>query len=129
MSLVMSPGPIGVGGGKIEAWAPAALPSTRAALTAAATTAPEMRCLMVIIQTFSEVDAAGRGLSLTQRAAAHVGLTRGYRGSRYSRLMFEAPITGIRGTASLRPLEPHQAEEFAAHMDRAREHIRPWVGP
>jgi RimJ/RimL family protein N-acetyltransferase len=29
----------------------------------------------------------------------------------------------------LRPLEPWQAEEFAAHMDRAREHIRPWVGP
>jgi ribosomal-protein-serine acetyltransferase len=32
-------------------------------------------------------------------------------------------------TAELRPLEPWQAEEFAAHMDRAREHIRPWVGP
>ncbi|MEO6116270.1 MAG: GNAT family protein [Pseudolysinimonas sp.] len=31
--------------------------------------------------------------------------------------------------ATLRPLEPWQAEEFAAHMDRAREHIRPWVGP
>jgi len=43
--------------------------------------------------------------------------------------MFEAPLTGIRGTATLRPLEPWQAEEFAAHMDRAREHIRPWVGP
>src|SRR4051794_39567665 len=43
--------------------------------------------------------------------------------------MFEAPLTGIRGTAAIRPLEPHQAEEFAAHMDRAREHIRPWVGP
>lgn len=43
--------------------------------------------------------------------------------------MFEAPLTGIRGTATLRPLEPSQAEEFAAHMDRAREHIRPWVGP
>ena len=43
--------------------------------------------------------------------------------------MFEAPLTGVRGTAALRPLEPHQAEEFAAHMDRAREHIRPWVGP
>jgi ribosomal-protein-serine acetyltransferase len=43
--------------------------------------------------------------------------------------MFEAQLTGIRGTATLRPLEPHQAEEFAAHMDRAREHIRPWVGP
>src|SRR3954466_3970577 len=43
--------------------------------------------------------------------------------------MFEAPLAGIRGTATLRPLEPYQAEEFAAHMDRAREHIRPWVGP
>lgn len=31
--------------------------------------------------------------------------------------------------AELRPLEVWQAEEFAAHMDRAREHIRPWVGP
>ncbi|GGF40345.1 N-acetyltransferase [Marmoricola endophyticus] len=29
----------------------------------------------------------------------------------------------------LAPLEPHHAEAFAAHMDRAREHIRPWVGP
>lgn len=26
-------------------------------------------------------------------------------------------------------LEPWQAGEFAEHMDRAREHIRPWVGP
>jgi RimJ/RimL family protein N-acetyltransferase len=43
--------------------------------------------------------------------------------------MFDAQLTGIRGSASLRPLEPHQADEFAAHMDRAREHIRPWVGP
>jgi len=41
-------------------------------------------------------------------------------------LMFAARLTG---TATLRPLEPHLAEEFAAHMDRAREHIRPWVGP
>lgn len=31
-------------------------------------------------------------------------------------------------TATLRPLEVWHAEEFAAHMDRAREHIRPWVG-
>lgn len=30
---------------------------------------------------------------------------------------------------TLRPLEPWRAEEFAAHLDRAREHIRPWVGP
>jgi len=29
----------------------------------------------------------------------------------------------------LRPLEIWHAAEFAAHMDRAREHIRPWVGP
>lgn len=26
-------------------------------------------------------------------------------------------------------LEPQHAEEFARHMGRAREHIRPWVGP
>ncbi len=32
-------------------------------------------------------------------------------------------------TAQLRALEPWHAEEFAAHMDRAREYIRPWVGP
>ncbi|MCS5497430.1 GNAT family N-acetyltransferase [Cnuibacter physcomitrellae] len=32
-------------------------------------------------------------------------------------------------TASLRPLEIWHAEEFAVHLDRAREHIRPWVGP
>ncbi|WP_378144316.1 GNAT family N-acetyltransferase [Cnuibacter sp. UC19_7] len=32
-------------------------------------------------------------------------------------------------TAQLRPLEIWHAEEFAAHLDRAREHIRPWVGP
>ncbi|KQO61339.1 GNAT family N-acetyltransferase [Curtobacterium sp. Leaf261] len=29
----------------------------------------------------------------------------------------------------LRPLEVWHAPAFAAHMDRAREHIRPWVGP
>ncbi|MDT0453972.1 GNAT family N-acetyltransferase [Streptomyces hesseae] len=27
----------------------------------------------------------------------------------------------------LRPLEPWQAEEFAAHIDRVREHIAPWL--
>ncbi|TXN29159.1 GNAT family N-acetyltransferase [Lacisediminihabitans profunda] len=32
-------------------------------------------------------------------------------------------------TAELRPLEVWNASEFADHMDRAREHIRPWVGP
>lgn len=31
--------------------------------------------------------------------------------------------------ATLEPLEPWRATEFAEHMDRAREHIRPWVGP
>jgi RimJ/RimL family protein N-acetyltransferase len=31
--------------------------------------------------------------------------------------------------ATLQSLEPWRAEEFAAHLDRAREHIRPWVGP
>ncbi|MFD7563103.1 GNAT family N-acetyltransferase [Streptomyces tendae] len=31
--------------------------------------------------------------------------------------------------ARLGPLEVWQAEEFAGHLDRAREHIRPWVGP
>ncbi len=43
--------------------------------------------------------------------------------------MFATPLAAVRGEAVLRPLEAHQAEEFAAHMDRAREHIRPWVGP
>ncbi|GAA4043355.1 GNAT family N-acetyltransferase [Nonomuraea soli] len=32
------------------------------------------------------------------------------------------------GHAQLRPLEPYHAEEFAAHLDRARAHIAPWVG-
>jgi ribosomal-protein-serine acetyltransferase len=36
-------------------------------------------------------------------------------------------VVGDRG--QLRPLEVWQAQEFADHMDRAREHIRPWVGP
>ncbi|MEK6311307.1 MAG: GNAT family protein [Curtobacterium sp.] len=31
--------------------------------------------------------------------------------------------------AELRPLESWHAEEFAAHLARARDHIRPWVGP
>ncbi len=44
--------------------------------------------------------------------------------------MFATPLPAAPGTtATLRPLEPHHAEEFAAQMDRAREHIRPWVGP
>ncbi|GJF34454.1 N-acetyltransferase [Kitasatospora sp. NE20-6] len=29
--------------------------------------------------------------------------------------------------AELRPLEPWQAEEFLAHMDRARAHTDPWI--
>lgn len=29
----------------------------------------------------------------------------------------------------LKPLEPWHAGEFAEHMNRARDHIRPWVGP
>jgi RimJ/RimL family protein N-acetyltransferase len=40
--------------------------------------------------------------------------------------VFSLPLTD---DADLRPLEVHHAEEFADHMDRAREHIRPWVGP
>ena len=45
-------------------------------------------------------------------------------------IVFATTLTTTPGsTAELRPLEPHQAGEFAAHMDRAREHIRPWVGP
>lgn len=34
----------------------------------------------------------------------------------------------LRDDARLAPLEVWHAEEFADHMDRAREHIRPWVG-
>ncbi|MEV5572582.1 GNAT family N-acetyltransferase [Spirillospora sp. NPDC052269] len=34
----------------------------------------------------------------------------------------------LRLDAELRPLEPHHAAEFLAHQDRAREHIKPWVG-
>jgi len=30
-------------------------------------------------------------------------------------------------TAELRPLEPWQAAEFAAAVDRARDHLRPWI--
>ncbi|MER7488972.1 GNAT family protein [Streptomyces sp. NPDC126497] len=40
--------------------------------------------------------------------------------------MFSLPL---RDGARLGPLEVRHAEEFAAHLDRAREHIRPWVGP
>jgi RimJ/RimL family protein N-acetyltransferase len=34
----------------------------------------------------------------------------------------------LRDNATLEPLEPWQAAEFGAHLERAREHIRPWVG-
>ena len=37
-------------------------------------------------------------------------------------------VTPLRANAELRPLEPHHAEEFLAHLDRARAHIAPWVG-
>ena len=40
--------------------------------------------------------------------------------------MFTLPLTD---RAELRPLEVWNAVEFGAHLDRAREHIRPWVGP
>lgn len=38
-------------------------------------------------------------------------------------------MTTLSTGATLEPLEPWQAPEFAEHLDRAREHIRPWVGP
>ena len=37
--------------------------------------------------------------------------------------------TVIAQGVELRPLEVWHAVEFAEHLDRAREHIRPWVGP
>ncbi|WP_406130151.1 GNAT family N-acetyltransferase [Streptomyces canus] len=39
--------------------------------------------------------------------------------------MFSLPL---RDGTHLGPLEVWHAEEFAHHLDRAREHIRPWVG-
>lgn len=47
--------------------------------------------------------------------------------------MFALPLTdtaGAAGTAAaaeLRPLEPWQAAEFARHIDRARDHLTPWL--
>ncbi|MGN9906721.1 GNAT family N-acetyltransferase [Phytohabitans sp. LJ34] len=35
--------------------------------------------------------------------------------------------TDLGGGAELRPLEPWQAEEFLAHIDRAREAVDPWI--
>ncbi|MFF8827869.1 GNAT family N-acetyltransferase [Streptomyces sp. NPDC015131] len=40
--------------------------------------------------------------------------------------MFSLPL---HDDARLAPLEVRHAEEFAEHLDRARDHIRPWVGP
>ncbi|MGC5018154.1 GNAT family N-acetyltransferase [Micromonospora sp. DT47] len=40
--------------------------------------------------------------------------------------MFALPLTA---DAELRPLHPWQAQEFLAHLERAREHIAPWVSP
>ncbi len=40
--------------------------------------------------------------------------------------MFALPLTAA---AELRPLEPWRSAEFLAHLDRAREHIAPWVSP
>ena len=40
--------------------------------------------------------------------------------------MFTRKLTA---TSELRPLEVWHAEEFASHLDRARDHVRPWVGP
>jgi ribosomal-protein-serine acetyltransferase len=38
--------------------------------------------------------------------------------------MFAHPLTD---DAELRPLEPWQADEFAAHVARARDHLAPWL--
>src|SRR5262245_23591978 len=39
-------------------------------------------------------------------------------------MMFSQPLAeGV----VLAPLEPWQAKEFAASVDRAREHLRPWI--
>jgi ribosomal-protein-serine acetyltransferase len=40
--------------------------------------------------------------------------------------VFALPLTE---DAELRPLEPWRAEEFLSHLDRARDHIVPWVSP
>ncbi|WP_406104540.1 GNAT family N-acetyltransferase [Micromonospora globbae] len=40
--------------------------------------------------------------------------------------MFTLPLTT---DLEMRPLEPWRAEEFLTHLDRAREHISPWVSP
>jgi ribosomal-protein-serine acetyltransferase len=40
--------------------------------------------------------------------------------------VFALPLTE---DVELRPLDPWLADEFLTHLDRAREHIAPWVGP
>jgi ribosomal-protein-serine acetyltransferase len=40
--------------------------------------------------------------------------------------VFALPLTA---DAELRPLDPWRAEEFLAHLDRAHQHIAPWVSP
>lgn len=40
--------------------------------------------------------------------------------------MFKIPLSE---DATLSPLEPWQAEDFYANIERCREHITPWVGP
>ena len=42
---------------------------------------------------------------------------------------YAAPVFKVElgGGAELRPLEPWQAEEFLAHMDRARDTVDPWI--
>ncbi|MGK5740999.1 GNAT family N-acetyltransferase [Micromonospora sp. URMC 103] len=40
--------------------------------------------------------------------------------------MFSLPLAP---DVEMRPLEPWRAEEFLAHLDRARDHIAPWVSP
>jgi len=39
--------------------------------------------------------------------------------------VFAIPLTE---DAELRPLEPWQAAEFFVHIERAREHLNPWIG-
>lgn len=42
----------------------------------------------------------------------------------YARRVYKIDLGG---GAEVRPLEPWQAEEFLAHMDRARETVDPWI--
>lgn len=41
---------------------------------------------------------------------------------------FAPPLDGTGGSARLARLEPSRAAEFLDNIDRAREHITPWVG-